>query len=251
MLADHFFDDFYYVERIQCSTVAMFCLKEAFGLLGLTLDSGKSQAPAEVAHVLGGVFNTESLTMQRRLLAEPKPSRRANFALMVHHVLTNNLLPPSPAASILGKFSFLCSTLFAKVGRFCTGHVRHRQYSNIADHTLTDVLRLALKLMVHIVSTAPSRHWSMQGHQRPTILYTDASDVPSNQRASVRFGRRSHTARPGLSYTVLQLRPRGYLGCILEAANYLHGSVGVASVPNCFQDLASTADTPGTGPLYR
>ena len=138
----------------------MFCVKEAFQLLGLTLDPGKSQPPAEVVAVLGVAFNTVSLSAQRRLLVEPKPLRRENFTVMVDNVLRNNLLPPSLAASILGKFGFFCSTLFGKVGRLCTGHVRHRQYSSTKDHTLTDDLRLALKLMVHIVNTAPSMHYA-------------------------------------------------------------------------------------------
>ena len=138
----------------------MFCVKEAFQLLGLTLDPGKSQPPAEVVAVLGVAFNTVSLSAQRRLLVEPKPLRRENFTVMVDNVLRNNLLPPSLAASILGKFGFLCSRLFGKVGRLCTGHDRHRQYSSTKDHTLTDDRRLALKLMVHIVNAAPSMHYA-------------------------------------------------------------------------------------------
>ena len=115
ILIDHFFDDFFYVERPACSKVSMFCLQQSFLLLGLTLDPDKSQVPAEVAQVLGVAFNTSALAGERALLVEPKPMRVANFLTMVDHIIHTNCLAPSVAASLLGKFGFLCSTLFGKV----------------------------------------------------------------------------------------------------------------------------------------
>eukprot|EP00435_Cladocopium_sp_Y103_P026517 s2411_g6.t1 len=47
LMLDHFFDDYYYVERPGCSKVGMFCLQQAFSLMGLELDDEKSQPPAE------------------------------------------------------------------------------------------------------------------------------------------------------------------------------------------------------------
>ena len=182
---DHFFDDFYYIERPECSTVARFCVQEGFRLLGLTLDPGKSQLPGQVAQVLGVQFNTHALNVERILHVEPKPSRRSNFHTMVQQILQKDCLPPSLAASVLGKFGFLCSTLFGKVGRFCTGVVRQRQYSAHPIHTLTEELRIALKLMDHIAQVAPNRTCTLGRAPPPAILYTDASDVPGRDP---RFG---------------------------------------------------------------
>ena len=53
LMVDHFFDDYFYLERQPCAKVAQFCIQETFKLLGLTLDPDKSQPPAEVASVLG------------------------------------------------------------------------------------------------------------------------------------------------------------------------------------------------------
>ena len=178
LMLDHFFDDFYYVERSACSQVAAFCLQQAFLLLGLQLDPGKSQLPQEVAHILGVAFNTSSLAEQRTLLVQPKPQRRRNFRTLVENILANDFLPPSLAASVVGKFGFLCSTLFGKVGRFCTGHLRERQYSQQSSYTLTPPLRLSLRLMVHIITIAPDRSCNFGPRRRPCLLYTDASDVP-------------------------------------------------------------------------
>ena len=178
LMLDHFFDDFYYIERPECGTVARFCVQEGFKLLGLTLDPDKSQLPSQVAHVLGVAFNTRAILSERVLNVEPKPSRRSNFGILVKQILDKNCLPPSLAASVLGKFGFLCSTLFGKVGRFCTGVVRQSQYSASPNHAITQEIRVALRLMDHIAQVAPNRVCSLGGTSPPTILYTDASDVP-------------------------------------------------------------------------
>eukprot|EP00435_Cladocopium_sp_Y103_P013062 s2693_g3.t1 len=185
LMLDHFFDDFYYVDRRECSKVTAFCLQQAFALPGLQLDPNKSQVPKEVAHILGVAFNTASLAHQRTLLVEPKPLRKENFTNMVRNILTNDWLPPTLAASVVGKFGFLCSTLFGKVGRFCTGYVRERQYSQSKDSALTAHLRLSLQLMMHIVNVAPHRVCSFGPTRPPCVLYTDASDVPHREP---RFG---------------------------------------------------------------
>ena len=178
IVLDHFFDDYFYIDRPQCGTSASFCLNEGFRLLGLTLDPDKSQPPSEVAHVLGVAFNTQALLSERILRVQPKPSRKQNFKLLVRGILRRDLLPPSLAASVIGKFGFLCSTLFGKVGRFCTGVVRRRQYSTNPDHTLNEELKVALNLMVHIVTVSKDRTCTLGTPSPPAILYTDASDVP-------------------------------------------------------------------------
>ena len=169
LMLDHFFDDFYFVDRSECSKVSMFCIQQTFELFGLTLDPGKSQPPAEVAHVLGVAFNTRSLIEQGILQVEPKPTRRENFALLVERILQSNLLPPSLAASVISKFGFLCNTLFGKVGRFCTGYVRQRQYATGPVQALTPELRLALRLMSHIVNVAPPRRCNLTDQHMPHI----------------------------------------------------------------------------------
>ena len=75
MMLDHFFDDYYYVERPGSGKVGMFCLQQAFKLLGFELDEDKSQPPSEVTHVLGVAFNTQALIEERILRVEPKPLR--------------------------------------------------------------------------------------------------------------------------------------------------------------------------------
>ena len=146
IVLDHFFDDYFYIDRPQCGTSSRFCLQEGFKLLGLTLDPDKSQPPHEVAHVLGAAFNTSALLSERTLRVQPKASRKQNFKLLIDDILRREFLPPSLAASVIGKFGFLCRTLFGKVGRFCTGVVRKRQYSSASDHTLTEELKVALNL---------------------------------------------------------------------------------------------------------
>eukprot|EP00435_Cladocopium_sp_Y103_P071893 s30_g38.t1 len=178
LLIDHFFDDFFAVLPQPEASTTMFCVREAFKLLGLSLDPDKSQAPSEVAMVLGVAINTASLSSQGLLLVEPKPTRVANLTYMIDQIIASNTLTPSVAASLLGKFGFLCSTMYGKVGRCCTSAVRTRQYQTGDGNGLTPALLTCLNLMKIFVNTAPSRQLKINDNTPPIILYTDASDVP-------------------------------------------------------------------------
>lgn len=156
----------------------MFCVREAFSLLGFTLDPEKSQLPAAVAHILGVVLNAESLATQRLLRVEAKPTRLANFHVLTNRILETGCLTPSLAASLLGKFGFLCSTLFGKLGRCCTAAIRERQYASSADTSLTLPIRQCLYLKRHLLYVSPPRQFRFGSCQPPLLLYTDASDVP-------------------------------------------------------------------------
>lgn len=178
LLLDHFFDDFFLVAREKEARVAAFCMNESFKLLGFTLDPDKTQIPEEVTNILGVVFNTSALISEKKLWLQPKPSRKANIVTLIDKILGDNHLPPSLAASLVGKFGFLCSTLFGKIGRCCTGALRARQYSTSGDCSLDWHLRISLSLMKFFVEHAPERHFLLREKEPPMLLYTDASDVP-------------------------------------------------------------------------
>lgn len=178
LVLDHFFDDFFLVSVTQESKTASFCLKEVFNILGFLLDPEKTQIPSETANVLGVIINTSSLLQQRFLLVEPKPTRKKNLIFMIDRILSSGELLPSVAASLIGKFGFLCSTMYGKVGRCCTNSIRARQYSLSADSSLSRDLIISLKLMKAFVETASPRMQSVDPPDQPVILYTDASDVP-------------------------------------------------------------------------
>ena len=188
LLLDHFFDDFFFVARAGEAETCAFCLREAFRLVGLILDDKKSQPPKSVADVLGVTLNTESLRAQRILLVQPKQTRRANLVAIIDKVVSDDYLPPSLAASILGKFGFLCSTLYGKVGRCCTGAVRGRQYSTSLDCSLTPAIRVSLILMKLFTNMAPPREFPLSRSTPPSILYTDASDIPDRKQGRAVVG---------------------------------------------------------------
>jgi len=179
MMLDHFFDDFFLVSVSPEANTSAFCLRETFKLLGLTLDPDKSQLPSEAAHILGVVFCTKKLESERLLLVEPKPTRRRNLQLLIRKILTDGELNPTVAASLVGKFGFLCSTLFGKIGRACTGPIRARQYSSSLDYTLNPQITLSLKLMEYFAVHCKPRSKMLNYQRSPLILYTDASDVES------------------------------------------------------------------------
>ena len=176
-VVDHFFDDFWAVEPATTIESTMFVLRETFNLLGLYLDPEKSQPPAPVCAVLGVLFSMASLKSQKSFLVQAKPSRVANLRTTISQILENETLSAAQAASIVGKFGFLCSTLFGKVGRCCTGPLRQRQYSLHPSRSLTKSLRPSLQLMLQFLEFSPSRRISIN-YDSPVVLYTDASDVP-------------------------------------------------------------------------
>jgi len=177
MAIDHFFDDFYYVVRDQESSVTTFCLREAFKLLGFALDADKSQVPAEVAEVLGVCFNMQSLSSQKILMIQPRATRVVNLGVIIDSILQADAMPHAGAASLLGKFGFLCSTMFGKVGRSCTGPLRDYLKGEPASPLPPHVV-MTLKLMKILVHVAKPRKCFVHDTRSPILLYTDASDVP-------------------------------------------------------------------------
>lgn len=176
-MLDHFFDDFFLVSIPAEANTSAFCLRETFSLLGLTLDADKSQPPSEAAQILGVVFCTSNLESERLLKVEPKPTRRNNLKLLIRRILAEGQLNPTVAASLVGKFGFLCSTLFGKIGRACTGPIRARQYSTSLDFSLNPQITLSLKLMEYFAIECKPRSKMLNYTKHPLILYTDASDV--------------------------------------------------------------------------
>ena len=138
-----------------------------------------------MTNVLGVAFNCQSLASQRLLRVESKPTRIANFKCIVDKVLQDDFLPPTLAASLVGKFGFLCSTLFGKVGRACTAPIRERQYSTSTITALTPAITHSLNLMFHIIDVSPPRTISLSSASLPFLLYTDASDVPERTQRFV------------------------------------------------------------------
>ena len=183
ILMDHFFDDFFMISKASESKTSAFCLRETFNLLGFVLDPDKSQVPGEISHVLGVVFNTQSLRNQSILLVEPKATRRQNIIHIIDGILKENSLSPTSAASLIGKFGFLCSTLYGKIGRCCTNAIRARQYSASSDTSLNPSILVSLKLMRCFTKMAKARQLSLKATSPPFILYTDASDVPERSEA--------------------------------------------------------------------
>lgn len=179
MHIDHFFDDFFIVEPKRTIASAVHCMKEAFKLLGFLLGPEKSQPPTTSCPILGIMFDTSSLSRKGVVHLSSKPSRVQNLCSVIDidKVLMNQDLSPSLAASIVGKFGFLCSALFGKVGRCCTGPLRQRQYSTLPYHSVSQDMEVSLRLMCAFLQSAPSRELRLR-HQSPILLYTDASDVP-------------------------------------------------------------------------
>ncbi len=156
-------------------------MRGVFNLLGFKLDPEKTQVPARIAMVLGVAISTEALASERMLKVEPKPTRIRNLCEMIDLVIHQGALSPNMAASLSGKFGFLCSTMFGKVGRCCSAALRARQYGPQEDFSLTPQLLTSLNLMRKFALTSPSRKLLLNNSSPPMIIYTDASDVPERQ----------------------------------------------------------------------
>eukprot|EP00435_Cladocopium_sp_Y103_P034170 s309_g8.t1 len=174
---DHFFDDYFLAEPSSTATVAAHCFQEAFSILGFTLDPDKTQPPSTSTHILGVLFDTSQLRTSGKLIIAPKPSRVTNLTSTINQILAAKELSPALAASVVGKFGFLSSTLFGKVGRCCTGALRTRQYQTHANNKVTQDIAVSLRLMRVFLSSTPPREVPLS-IGRPVIVYTDASDVP-------------------------------------------------------------------------
>ena len=175
---DHFFDDYWIVATEEQGAQALSCLEESADLLGIIFDPDKRQPPSQRAEVLGVIFDTSRVADDRLLLVTPKPSRVSNLCSLIDGILTANTLTSGQAASVIGKFGFLCSTLYGKVGRCATHALRARQYSTSPDTTLTPALQTSLRLIQSFATQCPPREVRLGWSAPPAVLYTDASDVP-------------------------------------------------------------------------
>jgi len=179
IVMDHFFDDFFIVEPQFSIQSAVFCFRRACQLLGFELDSAKSQMPACMCGILGVLFNTSAIRSERKLFVQSKPSRISNLTIEINAIVKADKLAPSHAARVIGKFGFIADHMYGRVGRAAMGALRHRQYSHSHDHSLTPSIKASLGLALALLHTAPPREISVSPpSERPTILYTDASDVP-------------------------------------------------------------------------
>ena len=132
MLVDHFFDDFFVVEPEATIQSAMACLHETFTLLGFRLDPEKSQSPSELCSILGVVFCTQPLQQQRLITVCAKESRITFLKESIQKILCERSLSPHQAASLVGKFQFICSTLW-KSGTMLHGSLEASTVRHIPD----------------------------------------------------------------------------------------------------------------------
>lgn len=182
LAVDHFFDDFWIVCPGTRSDTAMRCLLESAELLGILFDPDKTQLPSLHTEALGVVFNAAELRSAGKLLVEPKVSRVAKLQASIDGILESNAITSSEAASLLGKFGFLASKLFGKVGRCAALALRARQHSNSESCELSPAVITSLRLMHLFAGSAPAREVRLKAPLPPFILYSDASDVPERAR---------------------------------------------------------------------
>ena len=185
IFGDHFFDDFWIIDTKEVVEHAQDCLLRSAEILGIVFDPDKTQKPNDRAEVLGVIFDTSQLKSDRKIRVLPKASRVKGLLDTIDSCLVADQLTPAQAASIVGKFGFLCSTMFGKVGRCASLGVRSRQYSLSSDLRIGPCLGTSLRLMGKFLVNCPPRQVSCAETMPPQILYTDASDVPER---SQRFG---------------------------------------------------------------
>ena len=178
---DHFFDDFWIVSTESTAEVNLRCLLRSAELLGIRFDPEKTQRASSNAEILGVVFDTHLIEASKMFSVKAKPSRVTGLKITIEDILQKGILTPSVAASVVGKFGFLCSTLFGKVGRFASLGVRAREHSSSSDQKIDHHLETSLRLMMEFISTCRPREVHMGSAPSPMILYTDASDVPDRE----------------------------------------------------------------------
>lgn len=181
---DHFFDDYWIVSREQHALKAQQCLLEMAALLGIGFDPEKTQLPSSTADVLGVVFDLTNVA-SGTFIIKAKESRARNLIHTIDECIKINTLTASQAASVVGKFGFLCSTLFGKAGRCASLGVRTRQYSAFDSSEINPSLKTSLKLMQEFLRVCPPREIKLHTPLPPFVLYSDASDVPEREP---RFG---------------------------------------------------------------
>ena len=185
---EHFFDDFFTVEPRWSIDSATACFRIGCRALGVQLDLDKAQRGSEF-DLLGAVMDGRWARRDMALYVKPKPSRVKGLRESVSSIKKANKLAPGLAATIVGRFGFVCDQLFGRVGRAAMGALRSRSYQSHSVTALTDEIKASLSLMDAFLRVLPPRTLSLkQSGLRPTLLYTDASDVPGRAKGQYCVG---------------------------------------------------------------
>ena len=182
LVLDHFFDDYWIVEPKCIAASGVWAFRRLMAAFGLKLDPEKAQLPCSVWHALGVYFDMQAIRSNRLIFARAKPQRIANGITEIASVFNRGRLKNTHAARIFGKFDFINTTLFGKVGRTGMLALKKRQYEDASgiDWRLDDKLAVCLLWMANIVTAAPPRELRIDNDPCDNILlYTDGSSDPS------------------------------------------------------------------------
>jgi len=155
--------------------------------LGFHMKPSKAQPPA-LQHRIQGVHLR---ILHNRALVMPTPQRVTKVLDTVNHAIETNSLPPSTAAELGGKCSYLSTSTYGKVGRAASKPVYARQHSaNLPSsqtrhhkYKLTHALHAALVTIQHLLRHSIPRSVQFQPTwQYPTIIYADAFFMMGDKR---------------------------------------------------------------------
>jgi hypothetical protein len=183
LMMEHFFDDYFLIEPEFAIASAVWSFRRVMHAFGFALETEKSQLPAKVWEALGVVFDMSAIRATNALLVRPKEARVKNFCTEVDTaVLKTKKLPPSHSSRLVGKFGFLCDTMFGRVGRAGTGALRARQYELHSDSSLTPAILAGLGWCKAAATCSPPRELRLsQDGSNPILLWTDASEEPGRK----------------------------------------------------------------------
>ena len=175
LVLDHYFDDFSLFEPKFSAPSAFWALGRLFQLFGFVFDEGKDVLPTAVFPSLGVVFDLRHVRRNSLLKVRPKPTRITKILEELRSIRAKGSLTSGEASRLVGKLLFVAETLFGRVSRCALSAFRARQYSKAVRLSLD--LEAAISWWPAALFILPPRELPVYPREeRPTLLYTDASE---------------------------------------------------------------------------
>ena len=171
-MSSHFVDDFYLCEPSHTASDAFASVSSIHSSLGFEMKETKSKPPTHQITLLGVEWNID----QDEVRASAGKERVDKLVKWVTQILQADRLSPTEASKLAGRLHFVCSWVFASVGKALLKPLYKRQQaSSLESSHLSVAVRWSLYELLALLPQLNPVSFPIRPNESPVcVLYADA-----------------------------------------------------------------------------
>ncbi|CAE7661920.1 bath-40, partial [Symbiodinium necroappetens] len=173
LLAANYFDDYPLLELAELSQNADRCAKAVLDLLGFTWAKDKDEAFSPCADLLG-VRLAMATSGPAAVTLSNKPSRVEDLRDAINKVISDGVLKPREAASVVGRLQFAETQLLGRAGRLAMADIRWIERAH-HDVKLDDFDKNVLRMLASRVASGRPRVLTATTSAARALVFTDGA----------------------------------------------------------------------------